>query len=303
MESFLNHYLDRVHQTKSVLCVGLDPTAKHVPPSFGDGKDLKNLKKYLEVVIDIAEKKVPVVKPQYAYYGAFGPEGIKLLQHVVNYAHKKGLLVILDAKRADIGETMEQYAEEVFGQYGVDACTFVPYLGSTFDPSWLEWLKQGKNAISMVRTSNPEATQLQDLRLKTGELVYERMAKLVKEWDEDTRKKTDNIGGIGAIIGATWPEQAVKCREILGDNVFALIPGYGTQGGGADGAVAGLPNSKGELVGAVNSSRGITLTSWFDKVKNEPKSGDPLKHIEAVIDDANSDLNQALERKLGHDSY
>jgi len=303
MKSFLSCYLNRVQKTKSVLCVGLDPTANHVPPSFGDGKDIKNLKKYLEAVIDIAATKVPIVKPQYAYYGALGVEGIKLLSEIVDYAHKKDLLVIMDAKRADIGETMGQYAKEVFEIYGADACTFVPYLGSTFNPSWIKYLQEGKNAISMVRTSNPEATELQDLKLENGDLVYEKMAKLVNIWDEKARRETNEVGGIGAVVGATWPEQAEKSRELLGDQVFALIPGYGAQGGGADGAVAGLPNSKGELVGTVNSSGGITLTSWFDKNKKEPKVGDPLKHIETAINEANADLNQALIKKLERNPY
>ena len=110
---------------------------------------------------------------------------------------------------------------------------------------------------------------------------------------------TDGAGGVGGVVGATWPEQALRCRDLAGDGVFLLIPGYGEQGGGADGAVAGLPNGRGELMGTVNSSRGITLTSWWDKETGRPREGDPLELVEAAIKNSSADLNAALERKLG----
>jgi orotidine-5'-phosphate decarboxylase len=178
-------------------------------------------------VIILAATRVPVVKPQYAYYGAFGPEGIEMLIRLVKYAHELDLLVILDAKRADIGETVEQYGEEVFGEYGVNACTFVPYLGPTFDPSWMSWFKRGKMVIPMIRTSNPEAALLQDAKLVNGMLVYEQMASWVKEWHAKIAEETDGAGAVGGVVGATWPEQAPRCRELAGDDVFFLIPGYG----------------------------------------------------------------------------
>ncbi|MDP3997640.1 MAG: hypothetical protein Q8P73_04040, partial [bacterium] len=135
--------------------------------------------------------------------------------------------------------------------------------------------------------------------LKDGGTLYERMATLVKIWDSEMSAVTGGVGGVGGVVGATWPEQATRCRELAGDDVFFLIPGYGAQGGTADDAVAGLSNSRDELMGVVNSSRGITLHSWWDKEAKQPREGDPLQLVRAAIEGANTDLNVALERKLG----
>lgn len=298
--SFVHRYFQRVGATKSVLCVGLDPTPAHVPPVFQTGRTISDIETYLRAIIDIAAPLVPVVKPQIAYYSALGKQGEAMLENVIAYAHHRGLLAILDAKRADIGDTMEQYGDEAFGRYNADACTFVPYLGPTFNPVWLKWLAEGGMVISMIRTSNREAATIQDLVLKeSGLMVYEYMAQLAASWNTKVAESTGGVGGVGGVVGATWPEQALRCRELAGDDVFFLIPGYGAQGGGADGAVGGLPNSRGELMGVVNSSRGITFTSWWDNTETQARQGNALELVKAAIEAANADLNAALERKLG----
>jgi orotidine-5'-phosphate decarboxylase len=282
------------------LCVGLDPTIEHVPPYFRrgiHGVTIGSIESYLFSVVNIAASRVVVVKPQYAYFAALGQDGLQLLTRIIKYAHELELLVILDAKRADIGDTMDAYGDEVFGEFGADACTFVPYLGPTFYPAWEYWLKKGKMPISMIRTSNSEAALLQDFKLENGMLVYEQMAIWVKMWDEMIREKTEGIGRVGGVVGATWPEQAPRCRELAGDDVFFLIPGYGTQGGGAEGAIGGLIDSHGEIMGTVNSSRGITLNSWWDKEKKVPRDGEPLDLVTAAMNVANKDLNSAIERR------
>jgi orotidine-5'-phosphate decarboxylase len=294
--NFVDRYLQRAIDRKSVLCVGLDPTLDHVPPVFA--ASLKGLDSYLREVIAIAAKRVPIIKLQIAYYAAMGTDGLVMLERLVNYAHSQGLLVILDAKRADIGETMDRYAREV-AIYDPDACTSNPYFGSTFMPSkgtdsWLPLLNEGRAVITMIRTSNAEAEQLQDLKLANGQLLYEYVAMLVRAWNKSVRELTDNQGSVGGVVGATWPEQALRCRQMAGDDVFFLIPGYGAQGGGAEAAVSSLRNSRGQLMGTVNSSRGITRDSWRDRATGKPKPGDPLELVELAIDAANLDLNTAL---------
>ena len=302
MSSFLARYNAAAVATKSVLCMGLDPTKDHLPPQFDRGNLIEDLRSYLYALLRIAAKRVPVVKPQVAYYEAMGVEGMALLCWLEEAALELGLLCILDAKRSDIGETMAAYAKAPWIS-GADACTFNPYLGPTFIPGWLEWAARGRCAISMVLTSNPEADQLQLQPLKSGLLVYEHMAQLTSGWNNEVLERTDGKGCIGAVVGATYPEQATGCRELLGDHVLTLTPGYGAQGGGAKGAVIAVPNSMGQIVGVVNSSRGLTRDSWLDKATRQPKPGDPLEHIVAAVDAANAELNAALTAKLGRDPY
>lgn len=307
MQSFSQRYTAAVMLMRSILCVGLDPEFSHVPPIFG--RHLGAMELYLKTVIDIAATKVAVVKPQYAYYAALGPEYIMMMIRLVEYAHSKGLLVILDGKRADIGKTMQMYGDEVFGQYGVDACTFVPYLGPTFMPddkteSWMPWMKKGHMPISMIRTSNPEAAWLQDQELASGLYVYEFLAEGVKQWNAEVAEKTGGVGQVGGVVGATWPEQAVSCRKHAGDDVFFLIPGYGSgQGGKAEGAVEGLIDAQGNIKGTTNSSRGITLDSWYDRKNKVARVGDPIELVAAAIDASNTELDAALEAKLGRKPY
>jgi len=319
--SFPARYAALARARRSILCVGLDPTPDCVPPSFGSGTDVKAVKDYLFKVVEVAAPRVAVVKPQYAFYGKMGPEGIRLLIDLVAHAHEQGLEVILDAKRADIGNTMEAYGDEVFGQYNVDACTFVPYLGETFYPAWMPHLAKGRCAISMVRTSNPEAVTIQDVVLEDRSLIpglletdpdtgepekarlYLYLATLVNQWHAQVAAETGGLGSVGGVVGATWPTEAIRCRALMGDDTFALIPGYGAQGGGSEGAAKAVPASNGDILGTDNSSRGITHQSWYDKTKGQPKPGDPLDHVMAAIDSANADLRQAFIALVGGDPF
>jgi orotidine-5'-phosphate decarboxylase len=255
------------------------------------------MEEYLTYVIQIAADRVPVVKLQAAYYAALGTDGVEMMIRLIKYAHRLGLLVILDAKRADIGETMVQYGNEVFGIHGADACTFVPYLGPTFLPAWIPWLSKGRCVISMIRTSNPDAGTLQDCTFDNGMHLYEVVASLVGDWNNEVWQKTGGEGSVGGVVGATWPKEALSCRNIAGDKVFFLVPGYGAQSGTAEDAVRGLVTSQGEPMGCVNSSRAITMNSWYNKETGNPKEGDPLSHVANAIDAANADLNAALEKR------
>ncbi len=298
--NFVDRYCYMAEMKKSILCVGLDPTYQHVPLKMRSGNVIADIEQYLFNIIDIAGPMVPVVKPQIAYYSALGKGGEELLERVIAHAHSRDLLVILDAKRSDIGETMKKYGEEVFERYKADACTFVPYLGPTFNPAWMKWLKRGRMVISMILTSNFEATAIQEIELKTKKFFYEKVADLVRCWNAEIAKKTDGKGSVGGVVGATWPEEVKRCREIAGDDVFLLVPGYGAQGGGATTATNGVLNSCGEPIGTINSSRNITLYSWWNKVRQQPYNGEPLDLVEKEINRANDDLVSAvIRRKIG----
>jgi len=300
--SFVERYATRAQEKRSILCVGLDPAPSQIPPQFGGSTDdIGEVYQFLHKVVKIAAQKVAVVKPNMAYFEAMGVEGLAMLSGLTEEAQEMGLIVILDAKRADIGRSMEAYGRGLFEHYSIDAATCHSYLGATFLPSsdgksqgWMKYLREGACAITMVRTSNPEGKPLQDSKLETGRLVHELLAQEVATWDTLARRQTGEMGRVGAVIGATTPRQAKNCR-ILAGNVFFLVPGYGAQGGGAMDAVAGMPPS-GELLVTVNSSSAIT-GAWRDK------DGDPIGHVAKAIDDANDELNKALLATLGFDPY
>lgn len=295
-ESFVDRYVRAASARRSVACVGLDPTPQHVPPGL-------DMQEYLEQVVELAAGRVPVVKPQSAFYEDMDG-GMELLADVVELAQCRGLLTILDAKRQDIGNTMQHYGHWILSAYDFDAVTVNTYLGPTWMPNekednWLGFFEAGKMAIMMVMTSNPEATWLQKQRLANGQMVYVYVAQEAAKMDRQIAQDTNGVGAIGCVVGATYPEEAVTCRLLAPDNFF-LIPGFGVQGGGAAGAVAGFPTD-GRLLGTVNSSRGITM-AWQDE-NGDPKQGDPMEHVEAAIDGMNININSALEALLGFDPY
>lgn len=290
MESiFVSCHLKRVAETGSVLCIGLNPSLEYVPPSYRrTGNTVKNTEYYLFDVIEVAARLVPVVQFKMTHYSALGREGKNMLERLIECAHHRGLLVILDANQADMGSTMEQYGNKVFGRYGADACTFVPYLGPAFNfACWMGWLRRGHMVISTIQTSNLETQLIQGSELPVSGLnSYEDMATRVAKWNAEVTKITGGAGGVGAAIEAT-SEQVLRCRELAGDDVFFLIPDYGVQ----DCGVELLLNGRGQVMGAVNSLSDSILYSW----RNEPRKKRPLESVEAAIKAFNTELNVEVE--------
>ena len=199
----------------------------------------------------------------------YGYDAIKTMLLTARYAQKKGMLVIGDCKRNDIGSTATAYAEAIIGKTdillgdtmemsGLDACTVNCYLGIDGVKPFIEVAKRdGKGIFCLVKTSNPSAGDFQDLDLADGRKLYEAVASKVAEWGEDLIGE-EGFSSVGAVIGATYPEQAVGLRKVM-PNAFILIPGYGAQGAGADEAVASFTAyGKG---GIVNASRSI-MNAW-----------------------------------------
>ena len=215
-------------------------------------------------IIDAVCDIVPAVKPQMAYYELLGWQGMRALAQTARYARSRGMFVILDGKRGDIGTTMTAYAAAHLGgvtgdaPFEGDALTVNAYLGRDGVAPLLPLCRErDAGFFVLVKTSNPSSGELQDLELGRGDTVYEAMGALCEKWGAELPGKY-GYSGSGAVVGATYPEQLRSLREKL-PHTFFLVPGYGAQGGGADDAALAFDENGGGAV--VNSSRAI-LYAW-----------------------------------------
>jgi orotidine-5'-phosphate decarboxylase len=238
--------------------VGIDPRYESLPRSLRPSatptlaQAAGALAEFGARVIDVVAPLVPAVKPNLAFYEALGFEGYRAFEETVAHAKAKGLIVIADAKRGDIGPTAEAYARAVFDAAQADAVTLSPYLGLDSLAPFFERVPEGKGCFLLVKTSNPSSKDVQDLPLAAGK-VYDAVAGLVRGWSEP-HVGTRGFSAVGAVVGATFPEQAAALRAAMPRTPF-LLPGYGAQGGKAD-ALRRAFGADGH--GAiVNSSRGI----------------------------------------------
>lgn len=273
----LDRLIEGIKRTHNPTVAGLDPKLDYLPEFIvkeafaAHGETLEGaaaaILTYNKGLIDALWDIVPAVKPQAAYYEMLGWQGVKTLQETIAYAREKGMFVITDGKRNDIGTTMEAYAAAHMGTvrvgggtltpFGGDALTVNGYLGSDGIRPLLEVCKERDTSIFvLVKTSNPSSGELQD-RLIDGQPVYRRMGAMCEAWGEELPGKY-GYSGVGAVVGATYPEQLTALRREL-PRTFFLVPGYGAQGGGAK-DVAGAFDKDG-LGAVVNSSRGI-LCAW-----------------------------------------
>lgn len=235
MTGFFARLGDRITAVDSVLSVGLDPDPSRLP-AFLDSELPRWA--FNRRVIDATHEFAACYKPNAAFYE--DPDGWRALRETIAYASGKDVPVLLDAKRADVGHTARQYAHLLDD---VDAITVNPYLGRDALEPFLA--RSDKGVFVLCRTSNPGASDLQNLELENGEKVYERVADLAEEWN--------NNGNVGLVVGATVPEELAKVRCEVPSIPF-LVPGVGAQGGDLEAAVTyGMADG----VGLVNSSRSI----------------------------------------------
>ncbi len=260
-------------RTQNPTVAGLDPKLDFVPEyikqkAFGEyGETLEGaanaILEYNKGLIDALCEIVPAVKPQAAYYEMYGTEGVKALYETQKYAHEKGMYVITDGKRNDIGTTMEAYAIAHLGKVKVgskeyspfvaDALTVNGYLGTDGIKPLIQICNEyDKGIFVLAKTSNPSSGELQD-KLIDGVPVYEMMGKMCENWGKDLMGQY-GYSGVGIVAGATYPEQIAELRAKL-PGTFFLIPGYGAQGASAKDISAAF--DKNGLGGIVNSSRGI----------------------------------------------
>lgn len=299
----IDKLIKKIIETDNPSVVGIDTNFDYLPEEMKAGvSDFKGAanailqfnKKIIDKICDI----VPAVKVQIAYYEMYGLEGMHAFAETVKYASEKGMYVMTDAKRNDIGATAECYAkaylgettvnDKIYNAFDSDFLTVNGYLGSDGIKPFLSWMqKRDKGIFVLVKTSNKSSGELQDLKLENGKTVYEYMGSLVEEWGKDSVGEY-GYSDVGAVVGATHPTQAEILRKAM-PHTFFLIPGYGAQGGTADDLKVCF--DKNGLGGIVNSSRGIICAYKQEKYKG--MAFDDAAR-QACIDMKN-DLNRAIK--------
>lgn len=252
-----------VRRCKNPVVVGLDPRWQQLPEPLTWGVEPRNRPAMAQVyarfcreIVDVVAPLVPAVKPQAAFFEQLGPPGMTALHEVVAYARQTRLLVILDGKRNDIGSTAEAYADGFLGEdsaWQSDALTVNPYLGDDSIQPFVDIARaRGAGIFVLVKTSNAGGGRFQDL-LADGRPLYRHVAEEVDKMAQST-VATCGYGAVGAVVGATYPEQLRELRGAM-PHAWFLVPGYGSQGATAR-DVAGAFDSTG-LGAVVNNSRGI----------------------------------------------
>ena len=268
----INELVSKIKKLEAPIVVGLDPMLSYVPEHVKEkafkehGETLEGAKEaiiaYNTAIIDAIYDLVPAIKPQIAMYEQFGIEGLIAYQKTCDYAKSKGLVVIGDIKRGDIGSTSEAYAighigkakvgNKEYQSFAQDFITLNPYMGSDSILPFLKVCKEEKKGVFVLtKTSNPSSGEFQD-RMIDGRPLYEWVGEKVDEWGSDFMG--DDYSYVGAVVGATYPEMAKVLRKVMSKS-YILVPGYGAQGGsGKD--LKDFFNADG-LGAIVNSSRGI----------------------------------------------
>lgn len=243
--------LEKGWKKNKFLCIGLDSEYSRIPKSVKGKESEDRIFKFNKEIIDATHDIVLAYKPNSAFYEAEGDDGIEALIDTVKYIKKKypEIPVILDAKRADIGNTNNGYVKFAYETLGVDAITLHPYLGKEALQPFLD--AKDKGAIILVKTSNPGSGEFQDLVVAKQPLYLTVAKKISKDWNGNNN--------IAMVVGATYPEEIKKVRKTVGDIPF-LIPGIGKQGGDIAATVKAGQDSRGWGM-IINSSRDIIFAS------------------------------------------
>ena len=280
-KNMMDNLIEKIKEKNSPIVMGIDPRYDMIPdiikskyPNTKDGF-VRSTTVFAKKLIDATYDIIPAIKPQLAYFEMMGPCGLGAFMEIAHYADSKGLIVIADAKRGDIGTTSQAYSNAFLGKttidkhqervYNVDFVTVNPYMGTDCVKPFIEDSKKyEKGVFVLVKTSNKSSGELQDLKLENENKVYEHVAQLVEEWGKDLRGKY-GYSSISAVVGATYPEQLKEIRK-LAPHTFFLIPGYGAQGGKAEDIALGFDENG--IGGIVNASRSLMCAYKSDRWKN-----------------------------------
>ncbi len=265
--NFADRLVHTIRARQTPLIVGLDPRTNQLPEPLlpKSGEPAVVAQAYLQFcksIVDVVAPLVPAVKPQMAFFEQLGPPGMQALWEIIAYCTSKELLVVLDGKRGDIGSTAEAYANAYLGSngqsaWGADALTVNPWLGrDTLEPFVQTAMERDAGIFVLVRTSNPGSSDFQS-PVAAGQPMFEHVGNAVEQLALKT-VGTCGYGSVGAVIGATWPEELKQLRDSMPHTLF-LVPGFGAQGGTAS-DVAQAFDRQG-LGAIVNSSRGI-IFGW-----------------------------------------
>ena len=309
----INRLISKIRQTNAPIVVGLDPMMKFVPENIKKnafkehGETLEGaaeaIWQYNKGIVDAIYDLVPAVKPQVAMYEQFGIPGMIAFKKTVDYCKEKGLVVIGDIKRGDIGSTSEAYAvghlgkvqvgSNSFAGFDEDFVTVNPYLGSDgVKPFTKICAEEKKGIFVLVKTSNPSSGEFQD-RLVDGKPLYELVGEQVAAWGAECMPDEGDYSYVGAVVGATYPEQGRLLRKVM-PKTFILVPGYGAQGGkGAD--LVHFFNEDG-LGAIINSSRGIIAAYQQEQYAAYGETGYADASRAAVIA-MQEDIAQALNNR------
>ena len=305
----INQLIANIKKTGAPIVVGLDPMLKYIPEhiqkkafaEFGETLEgaAEAIWQFNKEIVDKTYDLIPAVKPQIAMYEQFGIPGLVAFKKTVDYCKSKGLVVIGDIKRGDIGSTSSAYAvghigkvqvgSKTYAPFDEDFVTVNPYLGSDGVNPFIDVCKEEKKGLFiLVKTSNPSSGEFQD-QMIDGRPLYELVGEKVAQWGEDCMG--DEYSYIGAVVGATYPEMGAALRKIMPKN-YILVPGYGAQGGtGKD--LAPFFNEDG-LGAIVNSSRGIICAYQKDPYKEKFSSVDYADASRQAVLDMKEDLKNAF---------
>ena len=304
----IRQLIEKIQKTKAPICVGLDPMLSYVPEhiqaaafeQYGENLEgaAEAIWQFNKEIVDHTFDLIPSVKPQIAMYEQFGIEGLKVYKRTVDYCKEKGLVVIGDAKRGDIGSTSAAYAaghigsvqvgSKTYSAFDTDFLTVNPYLGTDGVKPFVDVCNShDRGLFVLVKTSNPSSGEFQD-RLIDGRPLYEWVAEKVVEWGNASMD--GEYSNVGAVVGATYPEMSRILRNLMPHTYF-LVPGYGAQGGTAEDLKHCF--NKDGLGAIVNSSRGIIAAYKQEKYKKFGAENFAEASRQAVIDMA-ADINSVL---------
>ncbi|MCX4303077.1 MAG: orotidine-5'-phosphate decarboxylase [Clostridia bacterium] len=310
MKTAIDRLIDKIKEMNNPTVIGLDPRYDMLPECIKKkyGTDLRDVCRaiieYNYKLIDSVCDIVPAIKPQIAFYEMFGTYGIEAFCETCRYAKHKGMIVIADMKRGDIGTTAQAYSNAAIGKtpiaemnysiYDIDFVTVNPYLGTDGIKPFVEDCKKyNKGIFVLVKTSNQSSGELQDLKLEDGKTVYEKVAELVNMWGKDLVGE-NGYSSISSVVGATYPKQLEELRKIMPTSYF-LIPGYGAQGGKADDIALGFDDNG--LGGIVNASRSLMCAWKSDKWKDKYTDEQFAEATRAEAIRMRDELNSAIKNK------